>query len=1351
MSSSRYRDERSDSAYPPRRGLPSRDYYPSPSSSRPYDSREPQYASSSAYPSRALDNGSRFPPSEGGGGGSSRSRDDRGYSGWNHANTARHDSRSDRNGRDDRDDRGTVRDGRGADDYRTRSPPLQARSLKPRDDDRNRMADVSTSSRFAQSSQVDPRAQTRVPYRDLSPPVTAPTSNRIEDDASAGKMAPPLGLGKASYERAPARTTTRSPAATTNSLPQSSPGVEPGEIVTPIDPPPVSSSRVDGDAMSKWGNSEDRNRGDSGRSRQTSGGSHSLGKQRLESGKDSRYGRDSEYPPPSSYPAADSRNSRNLSPRRGMSPPRSNGSSALRPSSIQQRDRSPPRQSDGARHSSSTRRLRSPEQTQRRRSASPPSRRALEAKGKETFTRRGRSPTRSPRSRSRSLTISPPPKTRRRRRGSSCSSASRSPSPTRSRRHKPVASSSDRRRPSGRRRSHSRSPRSRSQSVTRSNPRSRSTSQSPRAATKPKLDKRPRSPETKSSDRAFDKKAKVTKGPQPSNDVDLSRSTTSTIASSMSSSQRAALPLNPSRLGPLGNSTSYSAPAPTAPRALRPTLSGQTNANLLNEGGRVTVEVPKGPKTKAGFAPIKTTQVAGPPTTSQPSIVPSSTTTAKVAAVKKFFPGEDEEEEEREERRKSKDLKAKEEKERFEGERGRQRMETERDGKERASKDSKGKDRYEIQDRMNLDEDDRHERSRLGRRTDQRHQHRSRSVSRSRSNSSRSTSRTRSRSRNRSRSRSRRRSRSRSRSRSVGRTEDRRDVARNERAGWTVRNQGEVPPPRVRSLHDHDDDIRTSRQPLPVRAQQVPLGSRNIASQLAPAGPRRFNHNAVPTGPSNQARVPASYERPAPLPSFGGPRHGFNAVTSANAVVPGVSERKWGAPNSIQTPTRPLLATPMVVNGTPSSARPSSLPNSTQLPPRFPSDSHVVKSGWSQPPSAPRDHFEAGTPPLGSRPSLPHAPAPVLAETSAPIPSPQQPPVKIPSVPPEPSPAVPTHSIESSSAPNVESVAAQPTEFYERIVQVGEGTYGKVYKARNVETGELVALKRIRMEAEKDGFPITAVREIKLLQNLRHPNVVDLKEMLVSKGHVYMVMEYMDHDLTGILHHPNVSFSPAHLKSLMKQFLEGLDFIHRRGVLHRDLKGSNILLSRSGELRIADFGLARFFARGRNNDYTNRVITQWYKPPELLFGATIYGEEVDMWSAGCIFLELFARRPVFQGQDEIHQLEVIFKVTGTPSPENWPGVQDLPWYELVKPRTSLPSQLRSVFCKWMTPAGLDVAERLLCLDPAGRPTAAAALQMDYFESEEPKPEPPDFLSSLSGSWHEFESKRARRKAREDAA
>lgn len=205
-------------------------------------------------------------------------------------------------------------------------------------------------------------------------------------------------------------------------------------------------------------------------------------------------------------------------------------------------------------------------------------------------------------------------------------------------------------------------------------------------------------------------------------------------------------------------------------------------------------------------------------------------------------------------------------------------------------------------------------------------------------------------------------------------------------------------------------------------------------------------------------------------------------------------------------------------------------------------------------------------------------------------------------------------------------------ELYQILNQVGEGTFGKVYKAQNTLTGVHVALKRIRMESERDGFPVTAMREIKLLQSLRHENVVRLYEMMVSNGtqysllsavypnsqavNVYMVFEYMDHDLTGVLSQSQFSFTDANLKSLCLQMLKGLAYLHHKGVIHRDIKGSNILINNRGELKLADFGLARFYQKRRRSDYTNRVITLWYRPPELLLGATVYGPEVDMWSAG---------------------------------------------------------------------------------------------------------------------------------------
>ncbi|CAE6516579.1 unnamed protein product [Rhizoctonia solani] len=331
--------------------------------------------------------------------------------------------------------------------------------------------------------------------------------------------------------------------------------------------------------------------------------------------------------------------------------------------------------------------------------------------------------------------------------------------------------------------------------------------------------------------------------------------------------------------------------------------------------------------------------------------------------------------------------------------------------------------------------------------------------------------------------------------------------------------------------------------------------------------------------------------------------------------------------------------------------------------------------------------------------------------------------------------------VSSNSTPRRPPKVPKTASEYQIICQVGEGTFGKVYKARSLANPEArVALKRIRMEGEKDGFPVTAMREIKLLQSLRHENVVNLHEMMISKGNVFMVFEYMDHDLTGVLSQTQFTFSPAHLKSLCAQMLSGLAYLHQKSVIHRDMKGSNILLNNYGELKLADFGLARFYSKRRRSDYTNRVITLWYRPPELLLGATVYGPEVDMWSAGCIMLELFTTKPAFQGNDEIHQLDAIARVMGTPNVETWPGLTDMPWFELVKSAEPVKSYFRSIFNKYLSPAALDLAESLLAYDPNKRATAAQALQAPYFVSEDP-------LATIEGEWHEYESKREREKLR----
>lgn len=287
---------------------------------------------------------------------------------------------------------------------------------------------------------------------------------------------------------------------------------------------------------------------------------------------------------------------------------------------------------------------------------------------------------------------------------------------------------------------------------------------------------------------------------------------------------------------------------------------------------------------------------------------------------------------------------------------------------------------------------------------------------------------------------------------------------------------------------------------------------------------------------------------------------------------------------------------------------------------------------------------------------------------------------------------------------------------------IGAGTYGKVFKAIHVYTKEEVALKKIRMEGERDGFPVTAVREVKLLQSLHHPNVVRLLEVMVENNDCYMVFEYASHDLTGLLNHPNFVLTAAHKKHLLKQLFEGLDYLHRRGVLHRDIKAANILVSNRGELKLADFGLARFYKKHKVQDYTNRVITIWYRPPELLLGETQYGAAVDVWSAACVMMEVFTKHAIFPGDGhEINQLEKVYNMLGTPTLEEWPDMKDLAWFDFLRPIIKKPSVFAEKFQERLTPAAFELMQALFIYDPKKRPTAEDVLMHPYFTSEEPAP------------------------------
>ncbi|UKZ83376.1 hypothetical protein TrVFT333_011184 [Trichoderma virens FT-333] len=337
---------------------------------------------------------------------------------------------------------------------------------------------------------------------------------------------------------------------------------------------------------------------------------------------------------------------------------------------------------------------------------------------------------------------------------------------------------------------------------------------------------------------------------------------------------------------------------------------------------------------------------------------------------------------------------------------------------------------------------------------------------------------------------------------------------------------------------------------------------------------------------------------------------------------------------------------------------------------------------------------------------------------------------------PKPRPTLPDDLIESDSVffrkPGNESV-------------VGSGTYGKVFKGLNVYTKGLVALKRIRMEGERDGFPVTAVREIKLLQSLRHTNIVNLQEVMVEKNDCFMVFEYLSHDLTGLLNHPSFTLDPAQKKHMAKQLFEGLDYLHERGVLHRDIKAANILVSSEGILKLADFGLARFYAKRHQLDYTNRVITIWYRSPELLLGETKYTAAVDVWSAACVMVEIFTRLAIFAGDGtELSQLDKIYNILGTPTRHDWPGITDMAWFELLRPTAKRKNVFAEKYKDRVSPAAFDLLKSMFCYDPAKRPTASKILQHAYFTTEEPLSRQAIELANIGGDWHEFESKALRK-------
>ncbi|KAK2656095.1 hypothetical protein Ddye_009147 [Dipteronia dyeriana] len=285
---------------------------------------------------------------------------------------------------------------------------------------------------------------------------------------------------------------------------------------------------------------------------------------------------------------------------------------------------------------------------------------------------------------------------------------------------------------------------------------------------------------------------------------------------------------------------------------------------------------------------------------------------------------------------------------------------------------------------------------------------------------------------------------------------------------------------------------------------------------------------------------------------------------------------------------------------------------------------------------------------------------------------------------------------------------------YDKLAKVGQGTYSNVYKARDRDTRKIVALKKVRFDTSEPESVKFMAREIMILQKLDHPNVIKLEGLATSRMQysLYLVFDYMQSDLTRIICRPGQRLTQPHVKCYMQQLLSGLEHCHERGILHRDLKASNLLIDKNGVLKIADFGLANFFIPKPKRGLTSRVVTLWYRAPELLLSSTDYGVGIDLWSAGCLLAEMFIGRPIMPGRTEVEQLHRIFKLCGSPSEDYWKKLKSSTTF---RPAQHYKPSFQEAFGDFPS-SSFGILTTLLSLDPAYRGTATSALQSQFFSS-----------------------------------
>ena len=288
---------------------------------------------------------------------------------------------------------------------------------------------------------------------------------------------------------------------------------------------------------------------------------------------------------------------------------------------------------------------------------------------------------------------------------------------------------------------------------------------------------------------------------------------------------------------------------------------------------------------------------------------------------------------------------------------------------------------------------------------------------------------------------------------------------------------------------------------------------------------------------------------------------------------------------------------------------------------------------------------------------------------------------------------------------------------YEKIDQISEGVCGDVVKGKNKLNGNIVALKRIKILYKEEGFPSNSFKEINYLRKLNHPNIIKLIDVVREDIDVYLVFEYFEFDLYGLLYGDrNYNFNLDQIKFLCKQLLSGIQEIHKNNIIHRDLKPANILISKNNVLKIIDFGIACEKPKNISKNQTNKVITIWYRPPELLLGSTKYGFEVDIWSVGCIIFEMITKNVLFRSlmDNEIEQLKTIFSICGLPNAIEWDNWKELPnsTIFLKSNNNNYINKLDNYLNKFIPEnfkASIPFLIKMLCLNPLKRLTAEELL------------------------------------------